>query len=378
MLEVIFWAAVGLLLYTHVGYPLLLSALVRIRRSEGGGTAVGPPPRVSLIVAAHNEETVIAAKVANALALEYPRERLELIVASDGSTDATVARARAAGADLVLDLPWLGKVRAQDAAVERASGEILAFSDANSSWAPDALRWLVAAFADPAVGYACGRVRFTNAGGSNEEGAYWRYEMAIRALESRLAGITAGNGAIYATRRDSYIVVDPRMGHDLSFPFNMVKRGWRAVDVPAARAEEKMVPSIEGEFLRKRRMMSHAWPIVIQGGMLSPRGYGALYGLQIASHRILRYATPLLHVAALVLNVALVGRGAIYAATLAGQLALAVAAAIGGFAPRRSRLWRPARLAYYYVLVTAALAAGLWDWLRRGTPAGWEAPEGTR
>ena len=112
--------------------------------------------------------------------------------------------------------------------------------------------------------------------------------------------MTAGNGAIYATRREAYIEVDPIMGHDLSFPFNMVKRGWRAVYVPQACATEKMVPSIEGEFARKRRMMSHAWPIVLRGGLLSPRGYPPLYVLMIGSHRVLRYAAPFLHVGALV------------------------------------------------------------------------------
>src|ERR671935_2294108 len=123
--------------------------------------------------------------------------------------------------------------------------------------------------------------------------------MAIRARESQLASVTAGNGAIYAVRPESYLVVDPIMGHDLSLPFNLVKRGWRAVYAPAARAVEKMVPSIEGEFARKRRMMSHGWPIVLRGGMLSPRGYGALYALMLYSHRPLRYATPFLHALAL-------------------------------------------------------------------------------
>ena len=155
-----------------------------------------------------------------------------------------------AGADLVLDLPRGGKIRAQDAAVERASGEIVAFSDANSFWEREALRELVRPFADARVGYACGQVRFVNDAGSNQEGVYWRYELAVRSLESRLGGVTGGNGAIYATRRDAYLVVDPRMGHDLSFPFNMVKRGWRPVYTPAARATERMVPSIEGEFAR--------------------------------------------------------------------------------------------------------------------------------
>jgi hypothetical protein len=210
---------------------------------------------------------------------------------------------------------------------------------------------------------------------TNQEGVYWRYEMAVRSLESRLRSITAGNGAIYATRRDAYFEVDPIMGHDLSFPFNMVKRGFRAVYVPAAQASEKMVPSIEGEFARKRRMMSHTWPIVLRGGMLSPRGYGLGYGLMILSHRILRYATPLLHAVALLANAILVlaGAGPLYVVTLALQLALLAAAALAGSARAR-----PLLVARYYVLTTTSLAAGLWDWLRHGTAASWDAAEGTR
>ena len=154
----------------------------------------------------------------------------------------------------------------------REQADVVAFSDANSTWEPDALRALVAPFADPGVGYACGQVRFVDGWGTNQEGAYWRYEMGIRGLESRLAGVTGGNGAIYAMRREAYLEVDPLMGHDLTFPFNMVKRGWRARLRAARAATEKMVPSIEGEFARKRRMMSHTWPIVCGAGC-SPRGY---------------------------------------------------------------------------------------------------------
>ena len=161
----------------------------------------------------------------------------------------------------------------------------MAFSDANVGWEPDALAELVAPFADPQVGYVCGDVRLMSERGTNQEGLYWRYEMALRALESRVHSVTGGNGAIYATRREAYILVDPIMGHDLSFPFNMVKRGWLAVYAPGARASEKMVPTIEGEFARKRRMMGHTWPIVVRGGMLSPRGYDPAYALMILSHR---------------------------------------------------------------------------------------------
>jgi cellulose synthase/poly-beta-1,6-N-acetylglucosamine synthase-like glycosyltransferase len=368
-----FWGCAGLLVYTHAGYTALLALLAR-RHPE---PPVCPPqtlPVASVIVAAYAEEAVIAERVANLRALDYPAERLEVIVSCDGSPDATPQYARAAGADLVLELARGGKIRAQDAGVEHARGEIVAFGDANARWEPDALRQLVGAFtADPRVGYACGQVGFVNDLGTNQEGLYWRYEMLIRQLESKVRSVTGGNGAIYATRRESYLVVDPIMGHDLSFPFNLVKRGWRAVYVPQARATEKMVPTIEGEFARKRRMMSHGWPIVLRGGLLSPRGYDPLYALMMFSHRILRYASPFLHIGALAATVTLQRAGRFYRAALAIQGALLVGAALAQLRPSR-----PLLIARYYVLTTASLAAGLWDWLRHGTAAGWDPAEGTR
>ena len=373
----VFWLSAALLAWTQALYGPFLAALRRLR-DDPRPVAAGPhpEPHVSLIVAAHREEDVIAAKVANALALDWPRDRLEVIVAVDGGAgpgaDATAERARAAGADRVLELPRGGKVRAQDAGVRAARGELLAFSDANATWEPDALRHLAAAFADGAVAYACGQVRFVSDAGTNQEGVYWRYELWLRAQESALASVTAGNGAIYAVRRDAYVEVDPVMGHDLSLPFLMVKRGRRAVYVPGARATEKMVPTIEGEWRRKRRMMSHAWPIVLRGGLLSPRGYGPLYGLMIVSHRALRYASPALH-AAVVAAALPLARRPVYAAALAAHAALLTAALAGG-----ALRARPLLLARYYVLTTASLAAGLYDHLRHGTPAGWDAPEGTR
>jgi hypothetical protein len=165
------------------------------------------------------------------------------------------------------------------------------------------------------------------------------------------------------------------MGHDLSLPFQMVKRGLRAVYVADARASEKMVPSLAGEFARKRRMMSHTWPILLRGGMLSPRGYPPGYALMIVSHRLLRDLTPGLHAVALAANIALLalGAGPLYAVTLGLQLALLLAAALAGVLRAR-----PLLIARYYVLTTASPAAGLWDWLRHGTTPSWEAAEGTR
>ncbi len=372
-LAIVFWVCTGLLAYTHFGYGVLLWALARLHSPAAVDAPGGTPPFVSVIVAAYAEERVIAERIANLHELDYPPDQLELIVACDGSPDATAARAREAGADLVLELPRGGKIRAQDAAVKRARASLLAFSDANVTWEPGALRALLAPFANPRVGYACGHVRLVNEHGTNQEGLYWRYEMKLRALESRVRSVTGGNGAIYATRRESYIVVDPIMGHDLSFPFNMVKRGWLAVYVAQARASEPMVPSIEGEFARKRRMMSHTWPIVVRGGMLSPRGYDPIYALMILSHRVLRYATPFLHLIALGTSIALLGDGWVYTVAVAVQVAVLVAAALARAIPAR-----PLLLARYYVLTTASLAAGLWDWLARRTTAGWEPAEGTR
>jgi len=373
----LFWISAGLLAWAQVGYGLFLAAL---RAVKPAGDQVPPStarPLVSLIVAAYREEAVIAVKVANALALDWPRERLEIIVAIDGGADAdadeTAARARAAGADQVLELPRRGKYHAQDAAVAAARGDLLAFSDANALWEPGALPALAAAFADPDVGYACGQVRFVNEAGTNQEGLYWRYEMWLRRNESALASVTAGNGAIYAVRPRDYLPADLLLGHDLAFPFHLVKRGRRAVYVAGARAVEKMVPTVEGEWARKRRMMSHAWPIVLRGGLLDPRGYGALYGLMMLSHRLLRYAAPLLHVVLALTTLALLPRGRVYAAAAASQAAVLAAAAAGG----RTRS-RPLLVARYYVLTTASLAAGLYDWLRYGTEVGWEPAEGTR
>jgi cellulose synthase/poly-beta-1,6-N-acetylglucosamine synthase-like glycosyltransferase len=375
VLEIVFWAAVGLLVYTHVGYPLLLWLLARLRRVPASREALAEAelPRVSLIVAAHDEEAVIPRWVRSTLDFDYPRDRLELVVVSDGSTDRTAEWATLAGADLVLELPRGGKVTALNAAVERASGEVLAFSDANAVWEPGALRLLVERLAEPGVGYVCGQVRFVADGGDNEEGLYWRYEMAVRELESRLAGVTAGNGAINAVRREAFIALEPTRGQDISLPFELVKRGWRPVYEPDARAAERMAATIPEEFKRKRRMMAGAWGSMLSSGLLSPRGYGPVYALEVYSHRFLRYVSPILHLVAFGTNLALLGEGWVYVATLAAQVVLLAAAAL---AP----LWpvRPLRIARYYVAVTTSSAIGLWDYLRHGVPVTWEKAEGTR
>jgi cellulose synthase/poly-beta-1,6-N-acetylglucosamine synthase-like glycosyltransferase len=383
---IVFWFCAVAIVYAQVGYPFVLRALVTARRgreSLGGpkaprplglGTPAAERPLVSLIIPAYDEEEVIAAKVANALRLDWPRERLQIIVADDGSTDATPERAREAGADLVLELPPGGKVVALNEAVTEADGEFLAFSDANSEWASDALGRLLAPFADERVGYVCGQVRFLAPDGDNLEGAYWRYEMAIRTMESELAGVTAGNGAIYAVRRSAYEALPASGSHDLSFPFRLAKRGLRSLYAPGARAEEKMVPTIEGEFARKRRMMVGLWDIVVGEGMLIPRGYPPLFAFELFSHRLLRYATPFLHLLVLLSNLVLLGSGWFYYLTLIAQLALLGIAALSARLPDDAVV----RICRYYVLTQASILLGLWDRMRHGAGGRWEKAAGTR
>jgi cellulose synthase/poly-beta-1,6-N-acetylglucosamine synthase-like glycosyltransferase len=316
-----------------------------------------------VIIAAHNEESVIVQRLENLRALDYPPEKLELVVTSDASTDRTEELAEQAGARLIRNVRG-GKVAAQNAAVRETSADVLVFSDANCTWASDALRKLVRAFADPDVAYACGRLNIQDDDGRNKEGVYWRYELALRADESRIDSVTGGNGSIYAVRREDYVEVDARFGHDLSFPYLMVQRGKRAVYEPEANAYEKATPTNEDEYRRKVRMFEHCWAIVFEGKML--RRLRPLYLIEVLSHRHLRYASGLLHLVLLASSIALVGHGVIYAVALGLQLGVLLAALFNVGLPR------------YYVLVTWATVVALWNYLRRGVPTTWEAAEGTR
>lgn len=361
-LEVLFWLSLGALLWTHLAYPLAAALVARVRTRRVGARPI--EPSVTVVVAAHNEEPVIARRLENLLALDYPAEKLQLVVTSDASTDRTEEIAAGVPGVRVIANPRGGKVAAQDNAVRSTESEIVAFTDANATWAPDALRKLVANFADPEVAYVCGRLVLEAADGSNREGLYWRYELAQRAAESRLGSVTGGNGSIYAVRRADYVEVDPRWGHDLSFPYRMVQAGRRAVYEPAALAYEKPTPSNETEYRRKVRMFEHCWEITLRGSMLRRLPPG--YLLQVISHRVLRYGSGVLHLVLLATSVALLGEGLVYQVVLAGQLVLLAAAAAG------------IGIARYYVLVTWATVAALWNYLRRGVPATWEAAEGTR
>lgn len=374
VVRALFWVAVCALVWTHVGYPLFAAVLARIRPRPVRKGEV--EPTVSVIVVAHDEEEVIAQRLENLLALDYPSGRLEIVVASDASTDRTDALTEGVAARdprvRLLRGPRGGKVAAQNRAVRETTGEVIAFSDANGRWEPDALHKLVRNFADPDVAYVCGRLRLERPSGTNREGVYWRFELWLRKNESAMGSITGGNGGIYAVRRSDYIENEPRIGHDLGLPYQLAQRGRRAVYDVDAVAWEKPSHDLEDEYRRKVRMLAQCWLHVLSGRMF--RGGGALYVVQIVSHRLLRYGSGLLHLLLLGTSLALVGQGLVYAVALGAQVAWLVLALAG-----RLRLRVPgAALAYYYLLVTVATLAGLVRYLRLGVPVVWEKAEGTR
>jgi cellulose synthase/poly-beta-1,6-N-acetylglucosamine synthase-like glycosyltransferase len=356
VLVVLFWASLALLAWTHVLYPVAAAGLARARRRRVRKADI--EPSVTVVVAAYNEQSVIARRIENLRELDYPADKLEIVVSSDASTDGTEEIALQYPGVRVIPNPRGGKVAAQDHAVRQTSGEIVAFSDANCTWSRDALRKLVRAFADSDIAYVCGQLKILAADGSNKEGVYWRYEMGVRAAESELSSITGGNGSIYALRRSDYVEVDPRFGHDLALPYLMVQRGRRAVYEPEAHAFEKPTPTNETEYGRKVRMFEHCWLVVLRGKML--RRLGLVYGLQIVSHRHLRYGSGLLHLVLLATSLALIAHGWVYDVVLGAQVGL-LAAALASVG-----------IARYYVLITWATLVALGNYLRRGVPANWE------
>ena len=372
--RLLFWGSLKALAWTHAGYPAAMGVLARacprpIAREE-------MTPSVALVVCAHDEEAVIARRLENLLELEYPPGLLELVVASDGSGDRTNEIVRGfEGREprvRLIECPREGKVAAQHRAVRESASEVVAFTDANTLWKPDALKMLVRNLADPEVGYVCGQLRLEGGEGANLEGLYWRYEMWVRTQESACSSITAGNGAVYAVRRSAYVEDDPKYGHDFGFPYLMEQQGLRAVYEPAALALEPPASEPEDEYGRKVRTIARSWGHILSGRMF--RATRPLYLAELLSHRLLRYSTGLLQLGLLLSNLALLSRGRGYRRFFLFQLSGLSLAGAG-----KARLPLPgARLAYYYYLVTRATVAGLVRYLRTGTPQTWDKAKGTR
>lgn len=370
-LVLLFWLASFLVVYPYLVYPFLLRLLAAWRPPHSGASVKSAmPPPVTLIISAYNEEAVIARKLDNTLALDFPADRLEVIVASDASSDSTddIVR-KVAAADgrvrLVRQDERRGKSAILNRAVAAAGGEIVVFSDANAMYEPDALNRLLEGFADPNVGYIVGAALYTDAEGrraGESEGLYWKLELFLKHLESKFHSVVGGDGAIYAIRRSLFWTLKDDDISDFVNPLQIIAAGYRGLFCPAARCYEKAGETLEKEFRRKRRIVNRSWRAVCRyGRRLSLREHGRFL-FMLVSHKVIRwFALPLI-VVAWSANTALLGYAPLYTWTwlaIDASMAIAVAGAMLG----RYGLGQPRIVSifhYFYVINLAGLL-GIWD-----------------
>jgi len=373
----VFVLASALVGYTYVLFPGLVLLRARLRPRPHLSAPI--TPTVSVIVAARNEARSIGAKVDNLLGLDYPQDHLQVVVAADGCDDGTQARARACadGRVRVLSLPRVGKASALNAAAGVATGEILVFSDANSVYARDALRALVAPFADPDVGAVAGDQRYlpdhAAAAVATGERLYWDLDRAIKRAESRAGNAVSATGAIYAVRRELFSRVPPGVTDDFATSTAVIAHGKRLVFAPEAIAFEPVAPSGRDEFARKVRVMTRGLnAVVARRELLDPRRHG-FYALQLLSHKVLRrlMALPL---AALALTAAVEARRSQAFRTLAAAQGVLYGLGTAGLLVRRggARRSRVVALPAYFCLVNGASLAALWNVIRRREIDRWE------
>jgi cellulose synthase/poly-beta-1,6-N-acetylglucosamine synthase-like glycosyltransferase len=375
MLEVVFIAAIFLIAYAYCGYPLTVWALSRlfprlVRRAE-------ITPRVSMIIAAHNEERDIARKLENTFALDYPASRLEVIVASDCSTDRTdeiVQGYAGRGVLLYRQAERCGKTVAQRRAVKMASGEILVFCDATTANAPDALRKLVRAFADPEVGCVAGQLVYMDedatAVGQGCQ-SYWSYEKFIKSCESRLGSLIGVSGCLYAVRRSHFAMLTQDLIDDFVIATEMRLRGLRTVYEPEAVAAEKTNKRGRDEFRMRVRVIEQTLTALHRyRAVLNPWRHG-LFAFQMLGHKVLRYCVPPLLLIALASNALLLERGEIYQYAFLAQAALYGSALAGWIADRLKLRVGPLALPYYFVLANTASLIGTLKFLTGGGHVVW-------
>ena len=376
---ILFWVAVFLIVYTYIGFPLgvVLRGLLWNFPYQHEGPS--NPPAVSLVISAYNEMKSIAAKLDNILAMEYPPDRLEVLIASDGSTDGTdviVDRYKEHGVKL-LSLPRLGKAAALNAAVNASTGEILVFSDANSIYQVDAIQKLVRPFADPKVGGVAGNqvYRTKVSGGSSIDGerAYWNFDRMLKQFQSKSGNTLAATGAIYAIRRSLFRPIPDGVSDDFITSTGVIVQGYRLVFAPQAIAYEPIAATSQMEFGRKVRVIIRSWKaFIFRRELLNPFRY-KFYAIQLFSHKILRYllvfpllmlflVSPFLWKAGFIYEIATIGQVAFYCCALFGWL-------LNGTRFGRKKLFT---IPFYFCMVNTASLVAILNVLRGRQIKHWE------
>jgi cellulose synthase/poly-beta-1,6-N-acetylglucosamine synthase-like glycosyltransferase len=373
------------LVHSYVLYPIILFAVASrrqmddqrspTRHAERGIPPLGPRPRVSLLVAAYNEETVIRSKIENSLALRYPKELLEIVIASDGSTDRTVPIAEEysdRGVTVCAYAERRGKPATLDRALGRTSGEILVLSDANTFLDAGSVEMLVRHFVEERVGAVCGELILETPGGSvGEEERYWRYEQTLKVMESATGTALGANGGIYAIRRSLLDgIPENLLIDDFVIPMRAVEKGFRIVYDPEAVGREETAPDAASEFRRRIRIGAGGFQALwLLRGLLNPRR--GFVSFAFFSHKLLRWLGPFFLLAMLASSLLLASKPA-YAVAASVQGGLYALAAAGALMERSGRTGGPLRKPFYFVMINAALIIGCVRWMLGTQRAAWE------
>jgi cellulose synthase/poly-beta-1,6-N-acetylglucosamine synthase-like glycosyltransferase len=375
--EVAFWLSAAALGYTYVGYPLLVLVVSRLR-PRPVRRAEGHEPEVSVIITAYNEERDLAAKLENTLALDYPKERLEVIVASDCSSDRTdeIARSFAArGVRLHRQQTRRGKTAAQNAAVALARGEVVLFSDATTMYQPDVLRVMAPSFADPSVGCVAGRLVYVDPEGtSTGQGArsYWGYETFLKQHESRACSLIGASGCLYAVRRSAYVPLYEEACSDFIIATKMVEQGLRTIYEPEAVSTEETNRRSDKEFKMRVRVIAQTYTDLWRHRrMLNPLR-GGFYSVELLSHKVLRYAVPVFLAILFAASAALAPASRFYALAFFAQALCYLAAGLSLALERAGIHSRLLALPGYFVLANAAAVVAFYKFLRGERYARWE------
>ena len=386
MAELVFWCAALLLVHTYFLYPVWLFALEgaaqvlhNIRALRTGppprhGESEGPLPRVSLVVAAYNEASCIREKLQNSLALDYPSDRFEVLIGSDGSTDGTDALVQQCTDERVRlsSAARAGKTTVLNRCIPVAQGEIVLLSDANTMIEPEAVRRLVRHFDNPEVGAVCGQLRLFNPTKAEyEESTYWAYESLIKLYEGKRGAVVGANGGLYAIRRSLFQQLPPStIVDDFVIPLRILEKGYKVVYEPEAVAHEETTEDYDKEFGRRARIAAGNFQSLrLVPGLLSPlAGFPAF---AFWSHKLLRWCAPALMGLALLANLFLL-ESVLYRFTLAGQVFFYTLAFLGKHGVLKGSARRFASVAYYFVTMNMAIAVGFWRFLRNTQRAAWD------
>jgi biofilm PGA synthesis N-glycosyltransferase PgaC len=374
VLQILFWLSALAVVYTYIGYPLLIALLARVIRRPVRSAPI--TPSVSLVIPAYNEANVIAHKLENSLALDYPPAELEIVVISDGSTDGTnqiVRRFAHQGVRLLFEPPRRGKIAALNRAVPLTRGDIIVFTDANAMLAPGALRYLVRNFADARVACVGGekRVGENRSTSARGESAYWRYESYLKRCDSAVGSAMGVAGELFAVRRERYTAVEQdSLIEDFVLSLRLVEAGWRVLFEPQAVAWEQSSPSLSAEWQRRTRIAAGGFQSIVRlTGMLNP-----LLGLpafQYFSHRVLRWLAPFFLIAAFAANV-LLWSHPLYRWTLVAQVVFYLLALAGYALVRLGLYWRPLQMAFYFCFTNLAALIGFYRYVTRSQPVTWK------